>query len=174
LSDVDFARWQPDEVATLTFIRRADEVLLIRKLRGHGAGKINGPGGKVEAGETPLAAAQRETREEVHLQTRALVCRAELRFQDVDGFAMRGFVFVTDQFTGTPTATAEAEPFWCRVDELPFHEMWDDDRLWLPRVLGGECVVAEFLTRADQVQEYRLYPVASTALESAALEQSWG
>ncbi|MFM8353644.1 MAG: hypothetical protein ACKOBM_01895, partial [Gammaproteobacteria bacterium] len=36
--------WQPDLVGTLMFIRVADRVLLIHKRRGHGAGRINGPG----------------------------------------------------------------------------------------------------------------------------------
>ncbi len=45
--------WEPRERATLCFVRRENEVLLIRKKRGLGAGKINGPGGRIEPGETP-------------------------------------------------------------------------------------------------------------------------
>ena len=54
-----------EQQATLCYLLKDDEVLLIRKKRGIGAGKINGPGGKVDPGETPLEAAVRETREEV-------------------------------------------------------------------------------------------------------------
>src|SRR5262249_5311497 len=60
LDAVDFVRWRPDSVATLLFVVRRGETLLIRKLRGHGAGKINAPGGMVERGETPRACALRE------------------------------------------------------------------------------------------------------------------
>ena len=45
VSDIDWDTWQPEEVATLMFIIQGDSVLLIRKKRGLGAGKINGPGG---------------------------------------------------------------------------------------------------------------------------------
>jgi 8-oxo-dGTP diphosphatase len=79
-----------------------------------------------------------------------------LRFQDTNGYAMRGYAFVADRYTGTPIATAEALPFWCDVDALPFDEMWDDDRLWLPRVLAGECLVGEFLMHEDRLVAHRL------------------
>jgi len=65
LTDIDWDRWQPRERATLLFVIRGGEILLIRKLRGLGAGKINGPGGRIDAGETPLACAVREVEEEL-------------------------------------------------------------------------------------------------------------
>ena len=68
VSDIDWDTWQPEEVATLMFIIQGDSVLLIRKKRGLGAGKINGPGGKVEGDETPLDCAIRETEEELFFQ----------------------------------------------------------------------------------------------------------
>lgn len=45
--------------------------LLIGKKRGFGKGKIVGPGGKVEPGETSRSAAIRELKEEVGLVSRA-------------------------------------------------------------------------------------------------------
>src|SRR5262245_12205628 len=59
LLDDPFEEFRPTQHATLLFVRDAERVLLIRKKRGHGAGKINGPGGRVEAGESPLDAAVR-------------------------------------------------------------------------------------------------------------------
>ena len=56
-TDVDWSSWVPRERATLMLIFRDDQVLLIRKKRGLGAGKFNGPGGRIEPGETPLQAA---------------------------------------------------------------------------------------------------------------------
>ena len=52
--------WQPNMVANLVFLTRGQEVLLIHKKTGLGAGKINGPGGKLEPGESPLEGAIRE------------------------------------------------------------------------------------------------------------------
>ena len=55
---------------------------------------------------------------------------------------MAGFAFVSSNFEGTPARTAEADPFWCRIDEIPYDEMWENDRIWLPRVLRGERIRA--------------------------------
>ena len=54
LEDVDWDCWVPDERATLLFVVRGGEILLMHKKRGLGAGKINGPGGRLEPGETPM------------------------------------------------------------------------------------------------------------------------
>ena len=67
LDAIDWSSWQAHDIATLMFVIRGGEVLLIRKLRGLGKGKINAPGGRQEAGETLLEAAVRETREEAEL-----------------------------------------------------------------------------------------------------------
>ncbi|MDE0055675.1 MAG: 8-oxo-dGTP diphosphatase [Gammaproteobacteria bacterium] len=137
--------WEPGERATLVYLLHGNSVLLIRKLRGHGAGKVNAPGGRVEAGESVEAAAIREVAEEVGVRVQALELRARLRYEDpAEGLAMEGFAFVSSEFQGTPTRTAEADPFWCRINEIPYGEMWENDRTWLPRVLRGERIRADF------------------------------
>ncbi len=62
---IDWSTWKPTEYANLCFVIRDGQILLIRKKRGLGAGKINGPGGRLEKGETALASAIRETQEEI-------------------------------------------------------------------------------------------------------------
>ena len=52
LVDIDWENWRAKDPATLVFVFRDDEVLLINKKRGLGKGKVNGPGGKVDPGET--------------------------------------------------------------------------------------------------------------------------
>lgn len=48
------------KVLTLVFVRQGQQLLLGYKKRGFGAGRFNGFGGKVEAGETPRQGAARE------------------------------------------------------------------------------------------------------------------
>ena len=52
-SPIDWTTWEGGMHATIMFIIRDGQILLIEKKRGLGAGKINGPGGKIDPGETP-------------------------------------------------------------------------------------------------------------------------
>lgn len=146
---IDWSAFIPTERAVIVFVRRDEEILLIHKKRGLGAGKINGPGGRLETDETPEQAAVRETHEEVGLHVHDLAMRAHLRFAFADGYQLEVFVFVTKAFDGTLTETDEALPFWCPVHEIPYAKMWADDRLWLPRVLSGENVCGKFTFTGD-------------------------
>ena len=140
----DWATWEPRERAVLCFIVCAGRVLLIHKKRGLGAGKVNAPGGKIEPGESPLAAAIRETQEEVGVTPHGLTQRGEVHFHFVDGYSVHCLAFVADDFSGEPIETAEAIPFWRAIDEIPYGEMWEDDQHWLPHMLRGECITAWF------------------------------
>ena len=148
--------WQPEFTGTLLFTVAGGELLLIHKKRGHGAGRINAPGGKVDAGETPLACALRETREEVGIRVRDASLMAELKFVDRVDAQWLGYVFVASEFEGTPVETPEARPFWVPLDRIPYHEMWEDDRIWLPELLAGRPVRADFLFESGKLLSYAL------------------
>ena len=157
--------WQPKELGTLVYIFDGRRVLLIDKLRGHGAGKVNVPGGRVETGEDIEACAVRETREEVCVEVERLALRGFLRFHDTEnGFDMTGYVFTTRSFAGVPTATAEADPFWCEVDAIPFDRMWEDDALWLPPILAGRSVRADLVFANDRLISHDVREVDSLRL----------
>ena len=140
--DIDWDAWVPQQRCTLLFVidREQERVLLIRKKRGLGGGLINGPGGRIDPGETAFDAAIRETHEELLITPRAPSHRGEIHFQFIDGLALSVAVFTSYQFEGTPQETEEAIPIWAPMDNPPFDEMWEDDRIWLPEVLGGKHV----------------------------------
>lgn len=148
--------WRPVDLATLLFIVQGENVLLIRKKRGLGAGKINGPGGKIDPGETPLQCAVREIQEELVINTLDPVHHGEVRFQFIDGYSVHVHVYVATEFTGTPTETDEALPLWFDKKDIPYEEMWADDVIWLPRVLNGEAVNGRFLFDEDVLLEHEV------------------
>jgi 8-oxo-dGTP diphosphatase len=156
VSDIDWTTWQPTERAVLTFMCDGARLLLIRKKRGLGAGKINAPGGRLEPGETPLQAAIRETIEEVHMDPKNPGKRGELFFQFKDGYKLHGEVFFATEFTGTPTETDEADPFWCAIADIPYHDMWEDDRYWLPLMLKGTPFRAYFIFDVDRMVDKKI------------------
>ena len=90
---IDWASWQPGDRATLTFVLRDAEILLIRKKRGLGAGKINGPGGRIEPGESKLECAIREVEEELCVTPQELRACGELSYQFCDGYSIHVSVF---------------------------------------------------------------------------------
>ncbi len=145
--------WSPIDRATLVFVVRGQEVLLIRKLRGLGAGKMNGPGGRLEAGETAIACAKREVEEELCVTPLNLDERGELRFQFIDGHSIHGYVFVANDCVGEPQSTDEAIPQWTHRSAIPYHEMWADDRLWLPHLLAGRRFRGRFVFDGDRMLE---------------------
>ncbi|MBT7335552.1 MAG: 8-oxo-dGTP diphosphatase [Gammaproteobacteria bacterium] len=138
-------RWQPQFIGTLLFLCRGDEVLLIHKKTGHGAGRVNGPGGKLEPGETVVAGACREVYEEVGLRVRNPRMAAEMRFVERRGPQWLGFALVSSDFSGQLRETPEAKPFWCPMEDIPYPLMWPDDRLWLPFVLSRPAQAAPFV-----------------------------
>lgn len=156
LSDIAWSTWRARDVATLVFVRRDGELLLIRKKRGLGAGKVNGPGGRLDPGETPLECAHREMREELLVGAEGLRPHGELRFQFVDGYSIHVFVFVATGYVGEPGETDEAVPMWAPVDRIPYEEMWADDALWLPLALRGERVAGRFVFDGDAMLDHVL------------------
>lgn len=142
---IDWATWRPVWRATLLFLFRGEEVLLIHKKTGFGQGKINGPGGRIEPGETPWDAAVREVREEVCVEPASVSACGELYFQFLDGFSIQGYVFRSEDFAGEPAETVEARPFWQSIHDMPYDRMWEDDRVWFPRVVDRRSFRARFL-----------------------------
>lgn len=153
---VDWSNWTPRERATLCFIRHQGQLLLIHKKRGLGAGKINGPGGRLDPGETPEDCAIREVQEELGVTPTGLRSAGELFFQFADGHSIHGYVFSASGFTGEPRETAEAIPLWTPEDRIPFERMWADDRLWLPYLLEGIRFTGRFLFAGDAMLGYDL------------------
>jgi 8-oxo-dGTP diphosphatase len=138
------------------------ELLLIRKKRGLGEGKILGPGGKVETGETPQEAARREVREELRVEPTGLEKCGEFAFHFRDDTpeddSNRVYVFTADGIQGDPEETEEAIPVWYPRSDLPYDEMWVDDRVWMPHMLAGQTFSGTFVLTddGDEMQYYEM------------------
>ena len=146
---VDWATWKPTDVATLLFIIEGDRILLIEKKRGLGAGKVNAPGGRLEPGETPLAAAVRELKEEVGVDATNVRELGQVSFHFLDGYDLHCHVFRADTCVGTPIETAEANPFWVPLAEIPYPKMWADDATWLPHLVANRPFRGRYIFDGD-------------------------
>jgi 8-oxo-dGTP diphosphatase len=145
LEDVDWANWISQERATLLFVIRHGHILLIHKKRGLGAGKIIGPGGRLDPGESALQSAIREAQEELKITPTGVRQCGELSFQFVDGLSICVYVFTAQDCEGEPQETDEAAPLWIAVEQIPYDHMWADDRVWFPLMLAGQRFQGRFL-----------------------------
>ncbi len=141
------------KVCTLLFLRRGDEILLAMKKRGFGAGRYNGVGGKLDEGESIEQALAREAREEIEVVPMNYWQVAEHDFlYPKDGEVtkqMYSHVYFCDEWQGDPSETEEMKPEWFKISDIPYEQMWADDKLWLPQVLAGEKVYGEFTFNED-------------------------
>jgi mutator protein MutT len=131
---------------TILFLLKDDKILLAMKKRGFGAGKWNGVGGKLDVGETAEQAAIRETQEEIGVTPLNLEKVAHHTFK-VPSFGDGNLIshtFVARQWQGEPTETEEMAPKWFAINEIPYDQMWEDDKFWLPDVLAGNKLVCNF------------------------------
>jgi 8-oxo-dGTP diphosphatase len=156
LADVDWSNWQAEIPATLVFVVRDGKILLIDKKTGIGKGKINGPGGKIEKGESAEACAIRECDEELGITVTNLHYCGEHRFQFVDGLTIHVWVYRTADFEGVPTESREAKPLWVSLDAIPYEQMWEDDAIWIPMMLRKEQFRGRWIFDGDRMLDYEL------------------
>ena len=134
--------------ATLCEIINEGRLLLQRKSVGRfGEGKWNGPGGKVQPGETPLECVVREVLEETGLKVGDLTHHGAIDFYfgEKQSPDWKVHIYSTSTFTGEPKPSDEGELAWFGYDEIPYAEMWQDDLYWLPPVLQGMKVQGFFV-----------------------------
>ncbi|MEX0918280.1 MAG: 8-oxo-dGTP diphosphatase [Candidatus Paceibacterota bacterium] len=136
---------------TLTIVTDTQRVLLGMKKRGFGAGKWNGFGGKVEAGEDFASAAHRELQEEVGVVARDLQKCGTLEFvYEHTRKTHNVTVFCVSDIQGTPIETDEMRPQWFPYKDIPYDAMWADDPFWLPLALAGVRFKGRFVFKDDQ------------------------
>lgn len=115
------------------------------KKRGFGAGRWNGVGGKIEPNETEVQGLIRETQEEIEVTPLEYDKIAVLDFAFPDGtIDMQGHVYFCTKWEGEPIETEEMAPQWFRIADIPYDDMWQDDIVWLPQVLKGKKLTANF------------------------------
>lgn len=130
-------------ITTLAYlINNNSEVLLIMKKRGFGVGKWNGPGGKVKSKEKPSDSMIREVKEETGVKVVNFDQLGYIEFVWPDKLVAnntRCYIYLSRDFTGEMKESEECRPAWFSIDNIPYDEMWDDDKYWYPQMLKGEA-----------------------------------
>jgi len=142
---------------TICFLLRDTQkdkkILLGFKKEGQGKGNYNGFGGKLKPGETAEQAAVRELRkettllvEEKNLEKRATI---DFHFPYKPEWNQKVHVYFVKTWKGEPCETEEMRPEWFSRNNIPYEKMWDSDKYWLPLLLAGKQINAEFTWKKD-------------------------
>lgn len=148
--------------ATLGFLIRGrdqeKEILLAMKKKGFGQRKWNGVGGKFDSEKDKdiIETAKRELREEVGVRTKEIEEMAILNFSypyfsDPEEKEWQVHVFFAREWEDMPKESDEMRPKWFKIDKIPYDQMWPDDKFWLPRILKGEKLKAEFVFKSGEL-----------------------
>lgn len=132
---------------TLLLLRKDNQILLAKKKRGFGEGKYNGVGGKLEEGETPEEAMIRETEEEIMITPTKYEKMGVIEFLEYvkgERANVKFHLYVATEWIGIPKESEEMIPKWFSLDNLPYNEMFPDDKYWLPYILEGKKINAFF------------------------------
>ena len=141
--------------ATLVLLLKEDEILLASKKRGFGMGRWNGAGGKVKEGEGIIDAAIRETKEEIGVEIKnpEKFGLFHFRFPHKPEWDQDVHLFLVKEWQGEPQELEEMAPKWFGFGEIPYDKMWDDDKFWLPHVLSGKKLEANFVFKEGDIIE---------------------
>ncbi len=145
----------PFRQATITLFLKKHQVLLAMKKRGFGVGKWNGVGGKPNPGEDITNTAIRESQEEIGITPIKPKKVAELNFYfplipTEKNWNQQVLVFTADKWMGDPIESEEMKPKWFKFKDIPYDQMWWDDKIWIPMVLAGKLVRGNFMFGEDE------------------------
>ena len=88
---------------------------------------------------------------------------ADIRFDEYfkgEPTIMHVYVFTATEWTGEPIETEEMAPMWFSIDAIPYTDMWSDDPYWLPQVIAGKKIDADFiLDESDVILEHTIKEV---------------
>lgn len=133
------------------------KILLGLKKRGFGIGKWNGFGGKIENEETTLKAAIRELKEETGLIAQKLKDIGKLVFIfPLEKEILNVIIYLIEKYDGEPIESDEIDPAWFDYYNIPYDDMWEDDRHWLPAVLKNGIINGTFYYENDKIKKFIL------------------
>ncbi len=134
---------------TLCLLLKEDKILLAMKKRGFGVGKWNGVGGKIDKNKGDkdvFDAIKREAKEEIGVELINPEKRAVFHFYfpyEPD-WNCDVHLFLAEDWSGKIVESEEMAPAWFPIDKIPYKNMWDSDKLWIPHILAGKRLEAEF------------------------------
>lgn len=138
---------------TTCFLIKENQILLGQKTEGIGKGNYIGIGGKQEKDESLEDTVKRELKEEINVSAIhfSQMAKLDFYFQTKPGWNQRVYVHLCDKWKSEPKESEEIKPVWVDIDKIPYNKMWEDALFYLPFILKGKKVEAEFLYNDNNI-----------------------
>jgi len=149
----------PKEIKIMTeaLIVKDGQILLGRKKRGFAQGKWLGFGGKCKPDEALNEAMKREFFEETSVKVLNFIKRGELTFHYINDPDMEVTYYEILDYHGEPEESEEIENKWFDLKDIPYDQMFPNDRYWLPMFLDKKYFTGEFSFDENyQINEYSI------------------
>lgn len=133
------------EGTTLCYIEKDGKYLMLyrnKKENDINSGKYLGVGGHMEKSESPGECLLREVKEETGLSLTSYKMRGVITFVYGEDLVEHMFLYTADAFTGELTQCSEGELSWVDKDKILDLNLWEGDRLFIPKIINNE----EFFT----------------------------
>ena len=147
-------------LATVVFLRRENDVLLLRhpEDKDRFAGRWDGIGGHVEAGEDLHEAARREVREEAGVDVPQLQLRGLIHESGMVGHHYVVFLFTGEAPSADVASPEGLELRWHAAESVDGLPLVEDLRHWLPALLAARepLFITERYDGGDGLLEVRI------------------
>lgn len=108
--------------------------------------------GKVKINEDLKKSAIREIEEEIGLVMAEPEELGYIEFiwpKEEEDKNQRCYIYLSRQFNGELQESEECLPKWFSFDQIPYDQMWDDDKYWYPEILAGKQIKKRFFFNKD-------------------------
>lgn len=155
--------------AVLIFPIKNNKILLGLKQKKVSVGLYSGYGGKQNKNEKIEQTAIREFVEETGMET--VVDKKDLKPVGVidftlnqknqEVFKMKVFIYILKELKGSLKNNDEMkEHTWFDIDKIPYEKMLPDNKIFLPKILGGEFFVGKISTYDNKILEADLKSIS--------------
>ena len=103
-------------------------------------GKWIGVGGHIEKGESKEEALIREVKEETNLKLNSFKYRGEILFVNND-FEEIMYLYTSSDYSGEIKECDEGELKWIKFKNIPSLNLWEGDRIFLPRLIKDNSLI---------------------------------
>lgn len=150
----------PMKELSVCHVFKNGSLLLIKTADGINKDKWNAPGGEIVQGEKPNKAAMKYLYQQTGLYSTKVADHGTVRLalSGKSDFSYKLHIFSTKSAAGELKPNIQGEAKWFNLTDIPYFDMWADDRYWINLVMQGKQFDADFFfdEKNEKVVKYQI------------------